>query len=73
MMFNEIPQGNGTIQVEAAGHKLVCPVCQNTTYHERNSLIHTRLAAFFRVDWASGNTATNFICTNCGYVFWFLA
>ena len=58
MMFNEVPQGNGTIQVEAAGHKLVCPVCQNTTYHERNSLIHTRLAAFFRVDWASGDTAT---------------
>jgi hypothetical protein len=26
MMFNEFLQGNGSIQVEAAGHKLVCPV-----------------------------------------------
>jgi predicted RNA-binding Zn-ribbon protein involved in translation (DUF1610 family) len=73
MTFNELPQENGSIEVDAGGRKLVCPVCQGTTYHERNSLIHTRMSAFFRLDWAAGDTAVNFVCTNCGYIFWFMA
>jgi len=72
MTLTEIGQGDGTIRVNAGGKPLVCPVCQNTTYHERNSLIHSRLSAFFRVDWASGDTAVNFVCTQCGFIFWFL-
>ena len=72
MKFTEIPQGDGVMEVDAGGHKLVCPVCQNTTYHERNTLLRTRLAGFFNVDWATGDTALNFVCTRCGYIFWFL-
>jgi len=72
MTFNETPLGNGVIQVDAGGHRLVCPVCQNATYHERNTLLHTRMSAFFRMDWATGDTAVNFVCSNCGYIFWFL-
>jgi hypothetical protein len=72
MTFNEIPCGNGAIEVDAGGHRLVCPVCQNTTYHERDSLLHSRMSAFFRMDWATGDTAANYVCTRCGYIFWFL-
>ena len=72
MTLTEIPQGNGMIRVDAGGQPLKCPVCRNETYHERTSLIHSRLSAFFRVDWASGDTAVNFVCTNCGFIFWFL-
>ena len=72
MTLREIPQGDGLIRVDAGGKPLVCPVCQNETYHERTSLIHSRLSAFFRVDWASGDTAVNFVCSRCGFIFWFL-
>jgi len=71
MSFQEIHQADGSIEVEAFGRKLACAVCGNTTFHERNSLLNTRLATFFNVDWAN-KKATNYICTRCGYIFWFL-
>ena len=46
-------------------------VCGGTHFHERNSLLNTRAATFFRFDWAN-KEATNFICANCGYIFWFM-
>jgi rubredoxin len=46
-------------------------VCGGTRFHERNSLLNTRAAVFFNVNWAN-KEATNFICANCGYIFWFM-
>lgn len=71
MAFQEFDRGDGTIEVDAFGRKLACVVCGNTRFHERNSLLNTRGAAFFNVDWLN-KQATNYICAQCGYIFWFL-
>jgi len=69
--FQEVQQQDGSIEVIAGGKQLVCVVCGGTHFHERNSLLNTRAATFFRFDWAN-KEATNFICTQCGYIFWFM-
>jgi predicted nucleic-acid-binding Zn-ribbon protein len=71
MDFQEVSQQDGSIDVIAGGKRLACVVCGGTSFHERNSPLNTRAAAFFRVDWAN-KEATNFICANCGYIFWFM-
>ena len=71
MDFQEVQQADGSIEVIAAGRRLTCAVCGGTHFHERNSLLNTRAATFFRFDWAN-KEATNYICTQCGYVFWFM-
>ena len=38
---------------------------------KRNSLLNTRAATFFNFDWAN-DEATNYICAQCGYIFWFM-
>jgi DNA-directed RNA polymerase subunit RPC12/RpoP len=63
---------DGSVEVSAAGKPLVCPVCGNATFHERNSLLNTRFATFMNVDWANAQ-AVNYICNRCGYIFWFWA
>lgn len=71
MAWDEIDQGDGTIEVQGYGRTLACPICGHTRFHERNSLLNTRAATFFKVDWAN-KQATNYICAQCGYIFWFL-
>ena len=71
MEFKEIPLPDNSIQVTLDGKLLTCPACGNNCYHERTSMMNTRLREFFNVAW-TGDKATNFVCTNCGYVFWFL-
>ncbi|MGD0579844.1 MAG: hypothetical protein ABSC08_13050 [Bryobacteraceae bacterium] len=71
MDFKEIEQPDGSIQVTLDGKPLTCLVCGNNCYHERGSMMNTRVREFFNVAW-TGDKATNFVCTNCGYVFWFL-
>jgi hypothetical protein len=57
--------------VEVAGHRLVCPVCRGERFTSRRTLLNTRAATFFGLDWANRN-AINHICEGCGYIFWFL-
>ncbi len=71
MAWEEHSQGDGTVQVQGFGTTLKCPVCGEIRFHERNSLLNTRLATFFNFDWAN-KEARNYICATCGYVFWFL-
>ncbi len=71
MEFQELPQADGTIRVTMGSKQLACTVCGCTGFHERNSLLNTRAATFFRFDWAN-KEATNYICSNCGYIFWFM-
>ncbi|MGA3094953.1 MAG: DNA-binding protein [Bryobacteraceae bacterium] len=71
MQFQEFPQADGTIEVQMDGRPLTCTVCGGAHFHERSSLLNTRAAAFFNVNWAN-KEATNYICTQCGYVFWFM-
>ena len=72
MTLTEHDCGDGTIQVRVgADRQLTCAVCGGQRFHERNSLLNTRAATLFNLDWAN-KQATNFICVECGYIFWFL-
>ena len=71
MQFQEFPQADGSIEVQMDGRRLACAVCGGTHFHERNSLLNTRAATLFNVSWAN-KEATNYICTQCGYIFWFM-
>ena len=71
MTFREKDCGDGLVEVETDIGPLKCLVCGHGQFHERNSLLNTRAASFFNVDWAN-KRATNYICAQCGYIFWFL-
>ena len=69
--FQETKQPDGTVTVRVFGQGLNCAVCGNQTFHERSTLLSTALLTFFKLDWAN-ESAMNFICSRCGYIFWFL-
>lgn len=69
--FEESELANGNIEVRVGERKLACAVCGGSEFHERNSLLNTRAATFFNFDWAN-KEATNYICVECGYIFWFM-
>jgi hypothetical protein len=58
-------------EVEIAGKRLVCPVCEGTYFTQRRSLLNTRMLTLFNADWAN-RSATNHVCAACGYIFWFM-
>lgn len=71
MEIQEYDCGDGTIEVQVGSRRLTCAVCGGQRFHERNSLLNTRAATFFNVDWAN-KAATNYICADCRYIFWFM-
>ena len=56
--------------VEIKGNKLTCPVCKGQNFWKRQTLMNTRGSTFLGFDWAN-KQADNYVCHNCGYVFWF--
>ena len=56
--------------VEVLEHALTCRVCQNNTFWQRKAQLHSGIATFFNLEWASP-TCTCVICSRCGYVHWF--
>jgi ribosomal protein S27AE len=69
--FHETKHADGSIKVAAFGRTLTCGVCGNTSFRERTTLLNTQGLAFFELNWLN-KSATNFICSRCGYIFWFL-
>ncbi|MGF1585463.1 MAG: hypothetical protein ACFCUM_09100 [Bacteroidales bacterium] len=61
---------NESAEITVKGKKLQCPVCGHEAFHTRKSLLNTRGLTFFNLDWANKD-ATNYICDDCGYIFWF--
>ena len=59
-------EADGSLTVSIGGTELVCVVCRNNRFHKRTS----QLPKQFFLDWLDSST-TNFVCTNCGYIFWF--
>ena len=53
------------------GFELICPVCSGKKFNRRSSLLNTRGLTFISLDWAN-QSAINYICDCCGYIFWFL-
>lgn len=52
------------------GKKLLCAVCEHDRFWSRTTLMNTKGATFFGVDWAN-KEAVNYVCEQCGYIFWF--
>jgi predicted nucleic-acid-binding Zn-ribbon protein len=57
--------------VDVLGHALKCQVCANGTFWQRKAQLHTGVATFFNLEWASP-TCFCVICSRCGYIHWFL-
>ena len=60
-----------TIYVGDREIELVCPICGGKKFFERKTLMNTVGMTFFDLDWANPE-ATNFICEDCSYIFWFM-
>ena len=72
MEISDRENPDGTLEVTVGGKILSCAVCGNTSFNERTSLLNTRGGELFGLAWAD-RSATNYICTSCGYVFWFVS
>lgn len=57
-------------EVKVCGNKLICPVCKNEKFWNRTTLMNTSGMTAMGMDWLN-KEADNYICTKCGYVFWF--
>jgi predicted nucleic-acid-binding Zn-ribbon protein len=53
------------------GNRLQCPICRHKRFWERKTLMNTSGMTFLGFEWAN-RKATNYVCENCGYVYWFL-
>ena len=56
---------------KVAGNTLECPVCRHNEFWTRQTLMNTVGLTFFNLEWAN-KKATNYVCSNCGNVMWFL-
>jgi predicted nucleic-acid-binding Zn-ribbon protein len=71
MKVEECKQDDRSLIVTFDGKPPICVVCGNNRYDERGSLLNTRGSEFFGLAWTA-DKATNYVCTKCGYIFWFL-
>ncbi len=60
--FRRTKRPDGCVEVEAFGRRLTCGVCGKATFRERTPSL--------TFGWSK--VATSFICSRCGYVFWFV-
>lgn len=51
--------------------ELVCPICGGKKFFKRSTLMNTAGMTFLDLDWVNPE-ATNFICEDCTYIFWFM-
>jgi len=54
-----------------SGQKLTCPICDHTEFWTRETLMNTTGMTIAGIEWAN-RKAINYICNNCGYVYWFM-
>lgn len=57
--------------VEVLDKPLRCQVCSHDKFFTRKAQLQGQVLAFFNLDWASP-TCTCVICSQCGYVHWFV-
>ena len=51
--------------------KFACQVCGNDRFWRREGQLNTAIASFFEFDWANPS-AICIICSECGYIHWFM-
>jgi hypothetical protein len=63
--------GGSTAIVEVENKKLQCTHCGHDHFRKREGLLATTWVAFFHFTFWN-ESARCFVCTNCGFVHWFL-
>ncbi|HSU14166.1 hypothetical protein [Longimicrobium sp.] len=66
----QVKREEGTSLV-VQGRQVPCPICAHDRFWTRKTLMDTRGASFFGIDWANPS-AENYICLRCGHVLWFM-
>lgn len=56
---------------EVGDQPLLCEICKNDEFWHRRAQLQGAIASFFDLEWL-GPTADCFVCSNCGYIHWFL-
>ena len=51
--------------------ELICPICGGKRFYDRKTLMNTAGMTFLGYDWLNAE-ATNFICADCSYIYWFM-
>ena len=57
--------------VDVSDRLLRCQVCGNNTFWKRSARLHSGIATFFNLEWASPSCVC-VICSSCGYIHWFV-
>ena len=60
-----------TVYVKDRELELVCPICGGKKFFERKTLMNTMGMTFMGYDWLNPE-ATNFVCEDCSYIYWFM-
>jgi hypothetical protein len=58
-------------QYKIKGKLLVCPICGGTHFDTRKTLLTSSASALMNLEWTD-TQADNYICSECGYIYWFL-
>jgi len=58
-------------EVEVCGRIFCCTACGNNRFWRRSAQLNTAFATFLNFDWAN-RSAHCFICSDCGYIHWFM-
>jgi uncharacterized Zn finger protein (UPF0148 family) len=53
------------------GRLIRCPICGHDRFSQQRTLLSSRAAAFFNMQWASDSADTR-ICQQCGHMLWFM-
>jgi predicted nucleic-acid-binding Zn-ribbon protein len=57
-------------EIVKAGNRLVCPICNNTTFMASKAQLNTKFLSFLGLD-GLDKSANVYTCSNCGYLYWF--
>jgi hypothetical protein len=57
-------------QVVIKGKNLSCPFCNGELFWKKRTLMNTTGMTLMGMEWMN-TEAQNFICDNCGYIYWF--
>jgi rubrerythrin len=67
----ESQKSKGPQEYKIKGKPLVCPICGGTHFSTRKTLLTSSSSALMNLQWAD-QQSDNYICSECGYLFWFM-
>jgi hypothetical protein len=63
--------GEDAKQVDVLGKPLACLVCHHDTFYKRKAQLNSAGSSFLGLDWTDP-TGLCVVCSQCGYIHWFL-